>query len=342
MAAVLAVLLAASAASAAAPEGPRLAFVKLGFEPPRLELVTVNPAGTFPQRLAGGGIRRRPLPYPYSGPTWSPDGSQIVSAYSGSLNRERPRLALFIAAADGSGLREIPGTVGALSPIFSPDGHTIAFARQRVRIRRNGRGRTKTTYESASIWLIDLAGGKPRRVTPWRDRLAQIPSSFSPDGKTLAITRLVGDQAPEAIGLTFDGSASTVLARNALEPVYSPDGATIAILRGPQNAKQDRVSAIRTTDIYTIGSGGGSLRRLTATPRLVELAPQWDPSGERIAYAAIAPPGRSDSFLGLGGTIMEINTDGTCRNEVLSFPQGIVIGATWQPGPGREAGRISC
>lgn len=39
---------------------------------------------------------------------------------------------------------------------------------------------------------------------------------------------------------------------------------------------------------------------------------------------------------------MQINADGTCEAEILSAPHIAFYGPTWQPGPGREAGRIEC
>jgi len=39
---------------------------------------------------------------------------------------------------------------------------------------------------------------------------------------------------------------------------------------------------------------------------------------------------------------MEINANGTCRTRILSHPKVAFFGATWQPGPGREAGPIVC
>jgi hypothetical protein len=52
---VLALLLTAAVVMAAAPQGPRLAVVKLTTEPSRLDLVTVNRGGGDPLRLAGRG-----------------------------------------------------------------------------------------------------------------------------------------------------------------------------------------------------------------------------------------------------------------------------------------------
>ncbi|HWT90795.1 MAG TPA: hypothetical protein VN179_06735, partial [Solirubrobacterales bacterium] len=57
---VVMLLLAASAAMAAAPAGPRLAVIKASPKAPQLELVTVNKRGGDPFRLAGGARGSRP------------------------------------------------------------------------------------------------------------------------------------------------------------------------------------------------------------------------------------------------------------------------------------------
>lgn len=337
---------AAGSADAAVPAGPRLAYVKFGLSPQRLELVTVDASGALPLRVAGGGLRTRPLPY-LTAPSWSRDGSLI--AFSGLLGAERregegPRLQMFVVAADGSGLRKVPGTDGAFYPVFSPDGHTIAFARQRQRHRPNENGGEDLVYESVSVWLADLAGGAPRRITPWRNRLRQTPSSFSPDGSVLAITRAAGDRGSEAVGLKLDGSPPSVLARNAFDPVYSPDGSRVAFLRGPRRTFRERngTTTATFTDLYAMSASGGEAIQLTRTPRTVELMPSWDPSGQRLAYVEMMPLRSESSLLGFGNSIMQINPDGSCRSKLLSFPRVALFGPAWQPGPGREAGRIEC
>lgn len=342
---VLAMLVLTSASPAAAPEGPRLGFVKLSLKPPRFELLTVDPTGALPLMIAGGGRSKRPLPYP-APPSWSPDGSLI--AFSGLVGGEnedgRPRLQIYVAAADGSGLQKLPGTGQAVGPVFSPDGNSIAFARSRERRKRNGSGGEDTVYESVSVWIASLDGGLPRQVTPWRNHLLQTPSSFSPDGSVLAITRAIGDMQPEAIGLNSDGTGPDVLARNALEPVFSPDGSRIAFLRGPRRTFSDRNRATTGTftDLYTMNADGRGLERLTKTPRAVEIAPSWDPSGQRLAYTEVKPLSSNAAFLGLGDSLIEVNADGSCRTKVISSPGAALFGARWQPGPGRGAGRIVC
>ena len=63
----------------------------------------------------------------------------------------------------------------------------------------------------------------------------------------------------------------------------------------------------------------------------------WDPSGQRLAFDRY----RGDHYE-WANSILEINADGSCETEVLAKKRTIFYGAAWQPGPGREAGRIGC
>ena len=67
-----------AAAPAAAPPGPRLAFVEYGRRPGRLELKSVDASGGEPLRLAGGALRTVPLPGGLEPISWSADGEHIA------------------------------------------------------------------------------------------------------------------------------------------------------------------------------------------------------------------------------------------------------------------------
>jgi tricorn protease-like protein len=307
---ILALLLTAGVTAAAAPPGPRLAVVKITWNPERARLITVGPRGGAPVRLAGGQKRYGPLSSFSFGPlSWRPDGGEI--AFTGVIG-------FFLAKADGSGAHEI-NAAGAEAPVFAPDGHTVAFTR---RGEFEGDG---------TIWTIDLTTWEQRRLTPARRGLLYSASSFSPDGSTLLATRVDtqrGDRA-EPVALDLATGRVTRLLPDGLQPIYSPDGSKIALFR--------KVGKREVNDLFVLDVAKGTSRRLTRTRPGYELWASWDPSGERIAFARFR--GRRFEW---ANSIFQINADGTCETEILSQRRTLFYGPAWQPGPRRAAGRIRC
>ena len=329
--AMIALACSAATAPAATLGGPRLAVIKWDLFLGRYELETVDRTGAQPVRLAGGGERKRPLPEIFQAPTWSPDGSKIAFVgVAHSLEGGGRGDRLYVVGADGHGLTPLLGTHGSVSPVFAPpNGESIAF----TRFWRRG----------ASIWLTNVAEGPPRRVTPARGGLYMFPGSFSPDGSTLLATRVVGRRREEIVAVHLGtGQVETVL-RNAGEPVYSPDGTRFALLRWRPLRRRDGTRT-ESSDLFTAKTDGSGLRRLTNTRDQDEVYPSWDPSGERLAFVRYLPEPVENEFLevGIGASVMQLNADGTCPREILEPSTSAIYGAAWQPGPGREAGRISC
>ncbi|HEX5762504.1 MAG TPA: hypothetical protein VFY04_05220 [Solirubrobacterales bacterium] len=329
-------LLAAGVSVAAAPEGPRLAVIRYTENPDRLELLTVDSSGAGPLRLTGGGRDSGPLPFPAAPLSWRPDGTEIAFNALVGRGRDRvPKLAIFLASADGRGVRRVAGTVGGVGPVFSPDGRTVAFTRIRSRAHRTVDGKvTNSGFTGASIWILDLLDGAQRRLTPWRNGLEYFASSFSPDGSTLLATR--HDYRPtrkfKLVALNMASGGVYRFGRDGLLPVYSPDGSEIAFFR--------QMGALRASELFVLDVAGGALRRLTRTPKIDELFASWDPSGERLAYTRFPSSEAADE--GLGTAVVQINADATCQMKLLSVRGAGFHVPAWQPGPGREAGRISC
>jgi Tol biopolymer transport system component len=328
-------------ASAEVPAGPRLTFMEAGDS--GFRLVSVDPAGGDRRVIVGGNLKGRFLPFPFSRPSWSGDGTRLVFAGIDQPGGRASGLDVYEAAADGTGVTRLPGTADGLSAVVSPDGSTLAFAREREWDVKKPHGGRTTEARSASIWLLDIDRGAISQLTPWRDGLSAYPSSFSPDGSILAISRQWRNRHV-AVAIRLDGSGETVLARNAGEPVYSPDGTRLALTTVAKRRSISRKGETVTfspTDLAVAAADGSGLTRLTRT-RNLELAPSWDPLGQRIAYTLLTPALGEAFFLGAGDSIMEINADGSCKTKILSVPKVTLFGATWQPGPGREAGPISC
>jgi Tol biopolymer transport system component len=250
---------------------------------------------------------------------------------------------IFIMNATGGMSRPLLGTGEGLGTLLSPDGRTVAFARVRSRervVERPGEVREHVDF-NVSIWTVGLDGSSPHRLTPLGFGVEYFPSSFSPDGSVLVATRSLGRGPPALVGLELDGSGVHLIARHAAAGVLSPDGTRIAYLhQGHKYEERDDTGGRatgRATDLFVSGVDGSHSLQLTHTPKRVESGPSWDPSGERLAFAEL---GRIRAFE--TSKIVQINADGSCRTKVLSLQRAILNNPVWQPGPGREAGRIPC
>jgi Tol biopolymer transport system component len=261
----------------------------------------------------------------------------------GTGDDHEPTRTIFTVRADGGGLQAIRGTKGGSGPVISPDGHTVAFTRaiDREAPTTVDGALWEEGFHGASIWIADLATGAQRQLTPWRDELRYAATSFSPDGSTLLATH--GDplllSESEPVALALDGSGSRRLFDDGFSPVYSPDGSQIAFVR---HVEEYRKGGGENTDLFVIRADGSGVRRLTRTPGLGELSPSWDPSGERLAYYRLPANRSEDAIFGYRTPLMEINADGSCQTKVISTPRTYFFAPAWQPGPGREAGRIEC
>jgi len=362
----LSIALAASAtfSVAAVPDGPRLAIIGSFPYPKSLtEIATVNAVGGALQTVVKDENLVKdegPIGIFGSHPSFSSDGSLI--AFAGSVVRagggsEGPVVA--VVGADGTGPRALRGTFTQAEPIFAPDGHTIAFSTLKVvggPLERLGRALSGNgPHVLRGIRSVDIEDGSQRMVTPWRpwgQGAFLDPSSYSPDGSILAVSTWNSDaSARTAVALRLDGSGSTLLAKNAEEPVYSPDGSRIAFIRVHTHIKplpHHRRRAIVRKDLYVMRADGTGLTRLTRSPLMFEAWPSWDPSGERIAFNSYRQRPARKRFDVLAGTpidtsVMQINADGTCLTKVLTpRPRQSLSGGVWQPGPGRGAGPIEC
>jgi TolB protein len=158
------------------PDGTRIAFTgreSLDFpgEGVHFYLFVMNADGSGQTRIADW-----PLPFTSfffqeggSGPTWSPDGTQIAYSYdNGQAPTQQPRHVADIAVVNASGggfkfLTEHPAE--DTFPSWSPDGARIAFTSN-----RDGR---------RAIYVMNSDGSQPLRIT------STVADNFDPNWQTL-------------------------------------------------------------------------------------------------------------------------------------------------------------
>ena len=340
------VLLAATATAAGTTAGPRLSFVEWQLQRPvTLRLATVAPDGSGRLVLTGSV-----QPVPFAGASWSPDGGTLAFAGyppdRGSEGDSKAEHRLYLIGADGGPAREVPGTVGASGPVFAPDGASIAFTRSKLVQKIDPEHPwLSRSYFSATAWTVAVAGGPPQRLTPWRNGLLNEPASFSPgrEGAAARSRRRTPFVPSEVVARDLGAGTTRVVARNAEEPAFSPDGSRIALISYRDHLRVDTADGpVPIGDLYVVSASGSNARRLTRTPEVQESDPSWDPSGNRLAFVS------GGGGLGAGSSVLQANADGSCQRLVLGpggragFQSPALYGPTWQPGPGREAGPIAC
>lgn len=263
---------------------------------------------------------------PFDGVSFAPDGGSVI--YTQFDEQSETRLARLSLSGE---VTPIPGTELARHPVASPDGRTVAFARYR---KAKGEPTDPFTelesrYESASTWVIDLSTGGQRQLTPWRNRLKILPTSFSPSGLLLAASRSRNGHR-DAIALNLENGGRTILARNATEPAFSADGRRVAFI-GFGAGKNRRTSG--DGDLYMRWLGKPvPPRQLTGTPRWTEESPSWSPSGSRLLFVRRS---RGLPIAVSPSQVMTMNGNGSCVSVLLDGRLGeqsrSFFGPAWRP-----------
>src|SRR5262249_37613654 len=116
------------------------------------------------QWLACAG-KAQPLPLKrgtYVFPRLSPDGSRLALTSAEDL---------WVYELQRETMTRLTPELGGSTPVWTPDGRYIAFA-----------------YGSGILWTRSDGSGKPQPLT--QSKSTQYPTSFTPDGKRLALTEL--------------------------------------------------------------------------------------------------------------------------------------------------------
>jgi len=222
----------------------------------------VGEAGTF-VTLPDGSVEFAFGAYLWA-PHWNPADDRITYRnYIGSGESD-----VYTIGPDGSGSVQLTsGNGDELEPRWSPDGRRILYRDPVV-------GST-----DAELWIMNADGSNPKKV--------QLPTAvnrprWSPDGKFIAFNSEKGIWLVDAFGnfrpvtdnCSQDGSCSG--SRRFRDVSWSPDGTRLAFWD------------VENGEVFVIDRNGANRRMISEGG-----SPDWSPSGDYIAFAAVNLDGRS-------------------------------------------------
>jgi len=248
---------------------------------------------------------------PSGNPEWSPVGQSI--AYSGRLGEQR---GLIIARADGSGKRFLTAMESTNAPLpttgrtvsWLPDGKQIAFVSAQpgpetaaatgdpIVITRYLYKPTASEGNShfndnkrLHLFLLDVAGGKPRQLTSGTHYEHSI--EWSPDGKEIAF---ISNREPnEDQFFNYDlltvspatGELRRLTSTESAEyrPHWSPDCKTIAY-EATKRGLTDLETTMEDTHIWLIDADGKNRRELGAAIDNRQGEPAWGSDGQSVLF----------------------------------------------------------
>lgn len=242
-----------------APDGKRVAWIAFSRNVSRLVL-SGTPAGSgddvFPFPAAWLSADR--ILYTGNGKIRVTDlnaGKTEDIPFEAQFTLNRPAYKHKLVDLDSASSRQVKGIV---SPALSPDGKQIVFEALN------------------QLWLLDVAGGKPRQLT--NDKYYKEDPAWSPDGHRIAYS---SDKAGTEDLYVLD------LARKTEKRITSEaDSAEVSAAWSPdgrQLAYQDQYGATFVVDLKT-----GTKRKI-ADALFEPAKPSWSANGNTIAIGAVKP-----------------------------------------------------
>ncbi len=207
-----------------------------------------------------GEAERVPLsPRGFFQPRFSPDGTRLAftvgEGYSGVAGD------VWVYSLASQGLSRLTFSGNELYPLWTPDSRQIAYLK----------------YASNAAIFSKAADGSAaeKRFTP-DDTSALFPDSFSPDGRTLAYTR-VGQTSD--IYLVTKGEEPRLFETQASCPAISPDGRWVAYASPGAGTASIYVRPVEGEGKWQVSPNLGGY-------------PRWSGDGRRLFYIDIGSPKR--------------------------------------------------
>jgi Tol biopolymer transport system component/DNA-binding winged helix-turn-helix (wHTH) protein len=197
-------------------------------------------------------------------PNFSPDGKQVAFVLRGAAN-----YGIYTTMVGGEKSLQLTSEFWDSSPTWSPDGRRVAFYRYN---------------HGMAIYVVPAFGGSEHRLHMGYFHPSARGLSWSPDGSVLAFSggREHWKSAWISLLSLVDSTTRQLTSPSDQEadysPAFSPDGSTVAFVRGTLAGAVD--------DLYVVPAAGGVPRRLTFDKTWIKGSPTWTPDGRDIVFSS--------------------------------------------------------
>ena len=215
--------------------------------------------------------------------TWSPDSRYLAFSSSALLGG-----GILRAEVSTGELGRISATGGG-DLQWSPEGGRIAYSANRVR--------DESFVSNGDLYVVSVANGEERMLTPDILGFRERDPHWSPDGRRVAfVTDRTGHDNVAFVDVdSGETHLLTETAHDHANPSWAPDGRSIAYV----------VNVDYNYYIETVPVGGGTPVRVTERPGVnggmeriqVRGTFRWLPQGDGIAYTHMSPSDTSDLWV---------------------------------------------
>ncbi|WP_223176448.1 hypothetical protein [Sphingomonas lutea] len=222
----------------------------------------------------------------YPGMSWTPDNRSIVFWAGGKIKRvDVASRAVSDIPFHVTGTRFVEDAVRTPKAV-APDSFEVKMTRF-ARTSPDGR---RVVYEALGhLWIRDLTGGAPRRLTRANDEFELYPA-WSRDGRNIVYVSW-NDQNAGRVKVVGAGGgtgrAVTTEPGHYLEPNFSPDGQTI-VFRKTNDGYLTTPLWGRDPGIYVVPTRGGAAKKVRKDGTL----PHFGASNDRIFFMANEAEGK--------------------------------------------------
>ena len=269
------------------------------------------------------GANRVEVPFPdntlFLGPgDWSADSRQIALEGFDPNDPTRPEVGVYVAAADGSGLRQVTSSTDGRAhvyPSLSPDGRRLAFLAQDP-------DKPMIGTDAGDLFVINLDGTGLRQINPEGTKVVATaangrPIDWSPDGRQILFAAV-----DESLDLSGRGAAYVIDADDAEATQISGFGSWLAIVEWSPDGDWVMYGEIDAPNAPTwiARPDGSEARQLTGPGAPVPgCCATWSPDSTRLLFKR--------TVTGVGD-LWTMDLNGNLLDQITNDP-GLYIWYSW-------------